>query len=66
MSEKADVLLPYANPFLRPPLDNVAFRPVFDIEDPWDGLADNWDVIHARALNGCIMDWPKLYRQVFK
>ncbi|KAI0976685.1 methyltransferase LaeA [Xylaria arbuscula] len=38
-----------------------------DIEEPWQGVELNsYDLIHMRALYGCIDDWPRLYRQAFE
>ncbi|KAK3896887.1 S-adenosyl-L-methionine-dependent methyltransferase [Staphylotrichum tortipilum] len=40
----------------------------WDIEDAWedDREPSTWDLIHLRALNGSIRDWPKLYAQIFR
>ncbi|KAK3943705.1 hypothetical protein QBC46DRAFT_361711 [Diplogelasinospora grovesii] len=38
-----------------------------DVEGPWQGMEpDSWDLIHMRALNGSISNWPRLYSEIFR
>lgn len=38
-----------------------------DIETTWQGLEpESWDLIHMRAMNGSIANWPKVYSEVYR
>ena len=40
---------------------------VDDFESEWAfGSKHPFDYIHARAIGGCVADWPKFYRQAFE
>ncbi|KAI1259915.1 methyltransferase LaeA [Xylariaceae sp. FL1019] len=37
-----------------------------DVEEPWTNVPPNFfDLIHMRMLNGSIMNWERLYREIF-
>lgn len=44
---------------------NVQFE-VDDFCDPWTYSASTFDMIHARQIFGCVLDYPKLYAEVMK
>ncbi|KAH6853602.1 hypothetical protein B0I37DRAFT_349035 [Chaetomium sp. MPI-CAGE-AT-0009] len=38
-----------------------------DIEDRWQDLEPgSWDLIHMRALNGSISNWPRVYAEIYR
>ncbi|GJC88069.1 secondary metabolism regulator LAE1 [Colletotrichum liriopes] len=44
---------------------NCKFQ-VDDSEEDWTWAAEYFDYIHARHLEACVSDWPKLYSQAFE
>lgn len=67
LGDRADIVGVDLHPSQPPNIPrSCRFAHAVDIEMPWAGIPEDFNLIHMRTLNGSIADWTSLYARAFR